>query len=149
MLSAALQAGFRESGALNLTSSTAEQATPMVGIRSMGLAFESLVGFEVDGKGVAIIPDNHLKKLVEIANDRFKENTKRIERFRTLLKELGTETGEGVKRKGQDSEEWEDAQARRERKRAEGLKKAEAMKKADASQESEEVFDISILEENT
>jgi tRNA wybutosine-synthesizing protein 3 len=108
-----------------------------------------LVGFEIDGKGVAIIPDSHLKKLVEIANERFKENTKRIERFRTLLKEIGTETGERVKGKGQDSEEWEDAQARRERKRAEGLKKAEGMKKPDESQDTEEVFDISILEENT
>jgi tRNA wybutosine-synthesizing protein 3 len=141
-----LQAGFRESGALNLASSIAGQATPVVGIRSMGLAFESLVGFEVDGKGVAIIPDSHLKKLVEIANERFKENTKRIERFRTLLKEIGTETSKGVKKNGRDSEEWEGAQARRERKRAEGLKKAEAIKKADASQEIEQ-FGISILEE--
>lgn len=120
----------------------------MVGVRSMGLALESLVGFEIDGKGVAIIPDSHLKKLVEIANERFKENTNRIERFRTLLKEISTETGEGSKKRGQDGEQWEDAQARRERKRAEGLKKAEAMKKFDVSQDAEELIDISVLEQS-
>ena len=149
MLSAALQAGFRESGALNLTSSTAEQATPMVGVRSMGLALESLVGFEIDGKGVAISPDGHLKKLVEISNERFKENTKRIERFRILLRQMSIEKGSGTPKKGQDGEEWEDAQARRERKRAEGLKKAEAIKKFHVSQDAEEVPDLEFLDQNT
>jgi tRNA wybutosine-synthesizing protein 3 len=120
----------------------------MVGIRSMGLALESLVGFEVDGKGVAISSNIHLKKLVEISNVRFKENAKRIERFRMLLKDL-SRVDEGVKKRGQDSGEWEDAQARRERKRAEGLKKAEAMKNPDVSQDAEDLSDIIFLEQHT
>ncbi|KAF4635911.1 hypothetical protein G7Y89_g2187 [Cudoniella acicularis] len=88
VLAAALQAGFRESGALNLTSSFAEQPTPMVGIRSMGLALESLIGFEHDGQELCTVPEWQLKNLLEISNDRFVENTKRIERFRTLLKDF-------------------------------------------------------------
>ncbi|RDL41088.1 uncharacterized protein BP5553_01067 [Venustampulla echinocandica] len=126
VLAAALQAGFRESGALNLTSST-ESPTPMVGIRSMGLALESLIGFESGGQGICIVPEWQLKALLEISNDRFVENTKRTERFRSLLKETGSVKQE-TRRKGKDGDEWEDPQARRERKRAEGLKISEAAK---------------------
>ncbi|TVY52201.1 tRNA wybutosine-synthesizing protein [Lachnellula suecica] len=122
VLSAALQAGFRESGALNLISPS-EQATPMVGIRSMGLALESLVGFEDDGREICMVPEWQLKTLLEISNERFVENTKRIERFRKLLGELGV-------MRGKEGEGWEDPQVRRERKRAEGLKRSQESKKA-------------------
>ncbi|PVH86505.1 hypothetical protein DL98DRAFT_649960 [Cadophora sp. DSE1049] len=155
VLSAALQAGFRESGALNLTSSTSEPPTPMVGIRSMGLALESVIGFENQGREICMVPEWQLKHLVEVSNQRFVENGKRIERFRTLLRETsvsGAGLGSEV-RKGEDGGEWENAAVRRERKRAEGLRKAEELRQAKESkgisQDAEEVPDLNVLDQNS
>lgn len=154
VLSAALQAGFRESGALNLTSSTTEPPTPMVGIRSMGLALESVIGFENEGREICMVPEWQLKHLVEVSNQRFVENTKRIERFRTLLVEMSV-SGAGLGRevrKGEDGGEWEHAVVRRERKKAEGLRRAEELRKAKESdgglQHAEEVPDLNALDQN-
>lgn len=140
VLSAALQAGFRESGALNLVSPTSEPAAPMVAVRSMGLALESIIGIEGEVlQPTCTASEESLECLVDIANERFKENTKRIERFRTLLKKLSTEKPGQTKRKGQDGEEWEDPQVRRERKRAEGLVRSQQMKDNKSLESSEEV----------
>ncbi|RAL59058.1 hypothetical protein DID88_008976 [Monilinia fructigena] len=129
-LSAALQAGFRESGALNLISTTSEPATPMVGIRCMGLTLESLVGVyhEASDQGVCLVNDGQLGTLMRISNERFEENTKRIERFRVLFNEAMNPVEK--KRVGKNGEDWEDPQARKERKRAEGLRKARELKEA-------------------
>jgi tRNA wybutosine-synthesizing protein 3 len=148
VLSAALQAGFRESGALNLVSSTSELVTPMVGVRSMGLGLESVIGFENGGKEICMVPEYQLRNLVEISNGRFKENAKRIDRFRSLLQEM---RNDGQEKRNTEGEEWEDAQVRKERKRAEGLKKAQIMKQS-TSQETEtpeEIPHIGLLEQNT
>jgi tRNA wybutosine-synthesizing protein 3 len=98
----------------------------MVGVRSMGLAFESVIGYELDGMEVCFVPDWQLKNLVEISNQRFVENTKRIERFKSLIQRVSLE--EKVKPRVGDGGEWEDKDARRERKRAEGLRRAEALR---------------------
>lgn len=125
ILRCALQAGFRESGALNLTSAD-DQPTPMVGIRSMGLSFESLIGHQINDCRELIVPPEYLHALMEIATERFAENTKRIDRFLAAFREaLSTP----VRRKG-DGEEWEDTAARRERKRAEGLRRKAEVKVA-------------------
>ncbi|KAI9644358.1 hypothetical protein NHQ30_007715 [Ciborinia camelliae] len=138
VLSAALQAGFRESGALNLISSTSEPATPMVGIRCMGLTLESLVGVydEKSEQGVCRVTDGQLGTLMRISNERFQENTKRIERFRVLLKEAMNPVEK--KRVGENGEDWEDPRARKERKRAEGLRRAQEMR--EAKERSEEMM---------
>ncbi|KAM0124602.1 hypothetical protein ACHAP3_010233 [Botrytis cinerea] len=132
VLSAALQAGFRESGALNLISTTSEPATPMVGIRCMGLTLESLVGVyhEAFDQGVCLVDNGQLSTLMRISNERFEENTKRIERFRVLLNEAMNPVEK--KRVGENGENWEDPQARKERKRAEGLRRAQELKEAKA-----------------
>ncbi|KAE9380377.1 hypothetical protein N431DRAFT_362000, partial [Stipitochalara longipes BDJ] len=148
VLSAALQAGFRESGALNLISSNSEPATPMVGVRSMGLALETVIGFESGGQEFCIVPEYQLRNLVEVSNDRFKENTKRIERFRSLLRETRSERPE---KRSKSGGEWEDTQVRRERKKVEGLKKAQMMKQS-ANQDTtvfEEIPGVGFLEQNT
>ncbi|KAI0204229.1 methyltransferase TYW3-domain-containing protein [Astrocystis sublimbata] len=119
MLRAGLQAGFRESGAINLTSTTAEPVTPMVALRSMGLSFESLIGVQEDGVTKCMVSDEYLRSLLDIANERFEENKKRIERFRTAV----LAASHPPSKKKEDGTEWEDAQARRERKRAEGLRR--------------------------
>lgn len=141
VLAAALQAGFRESGALNLTSSSAaaptEPPTPMVGIRCMGLALASVVGFERAGIEYCMVPEWQLRSLVEVVNQRFGENAKRIERFRRLLREMMS-GGEGKKKMGGEGGEWEDAGVRRERKRREGLvRRAEEVERKKREREVE------------
>jgi tRNA wybutosine-synthesizing protein 3 len=156
VLSAALQAGFRESGAISLVSSKSEPATPMVAVRSMGLGLESIIGF---GQGEARLPDctvseESLETLVEQANERFIENTKRIERFRSLLKKSSSEEAGEVKRKGQGGREWENQQVRRERKRAEGLMRSQQLKNSDvdkaikALEDSQEPCGLQFLDQN-
>ncbi|KAI0863374.1 methyltransferase TYW3-domain-containing protein [Xylaria cubensis] len=139
LLRAGLQAGFRESGAINLTSTTAEPATPMVALRSMGLSFESLIGAQEDGIIKCMVSDEYLHSLLRIANERFEENRKRIERFRTAVLESSCPP------KKKDGTEWEDAQARRERKRAEGLRrKAELQEQSQKGGETGAVGDADL-----
>ncbi|KAF7550686.1 hypothetical protein G7Z17_g5536 [Cylindrodendrum hubeiense] len=138
LLRCGLQAGFRESGAINLLPNGKDAATPMVAIRSMGLAFESLVGQQVDGRQQRLVPPDYLPTLIRIANERFAENTKRIERFQVAFRDAVISIS--APRRNPEGNEWEDVAARRERKRAEGLrKKAEkqAEKKTDTGSQSE------------
>lgn len=127
VLSAALQAGFRESGAINLVSSTKAPPTPMVAVRSMGLALESIVGFHDGEKEVCSVSEGALRTLLEISNERFQVNSARITRFRELLVSMSTQA---APKRGEDGEEWEDAQERRERKRTEGLRRREIINNA-------------------
>ncbi|KAK9417419.1 putative Methyltransferase TYW3-domain-containing protein [Seiridium unicorne] len=124
LLRCGLQAGFRESGALNLVSSGGEAITPMVAIRTMGLGLESLIGIQKGGAIQRTVSAEYLQTLLDISNDRFTENTKRIERFRAAI----LEAVQPPKKK--DGTDWEDAAARRERKKAEGLQKKAEMEAA-------------------
>jgi tRNA wybutosine-synthesizing protein 3 len=106
----------------------------MVAVRSMGLALESLIGHHSYGRDFCTASPKELRTLVEISNERFRENEKRRLRFRELLKQFSLEgTGKG-KKKGQDGEEWEDPFVRRERKKAEGLLRRQQLKDAEESQ---------------
>ena len=76
ILSAALQAGFRESGALNLSPSSQGSTNPMVGVRSMGLSLESIIGhLGANGEEICIVPESYLHGLLSVANERFIENS--------------------------------------------------------------------------
>ncbi|PTD05566.1 tRNA wybutosine-synthesizing protein 3 [Fusarium culmorum] len=135
LLRCGLQAGFRESGALNIVPSGKDATTPMVAIRTMGLAFESLIGQQVDSQRQRIVSPEYLQTLVDIANERFDENKKRIERFQNAFREA---VSAPAPRRNAEGQEWEDAAARRERKRAEGLrKKAELKAKQEANTNDE------------
>ena len=80
-----MQAGFRESGAINLTSEI-HPATPLVAVRSNGLGLDCLVGYVgEDGRIFSFVGENYLRLLVQTANERFNTNTDRISRFRSLL----------------------------------------------------------------
>lgn len=127
LLSCAYAAGFRESGAGGITPTGREAAAlPMVGIRSMGLGFESLVGVQRGGKRELLVSSSYLEMLVEIGNERFAENTRRIERFQAALYEA---TRGRPKPSGLQGGEWEGAAARRERKKEEGLKRREELRR--------------------
>ena len=103
-----------------MTSTSEDQATPMVGIRSMGLGFESLIGHQIGDRKEQIVTAEYLHTVMAMANERFVENTKRIERFRAALRRVAAAP---VAKKNPQGEDWEDAAARRERKRAEGLQR--------------------------
>ena len=121
-----IQAGFRESGAINLVGNAREQAMPMVGIRSMGLGFESLIGVRTQGRTTCAVSNEYLQILIQLSHERFEENTKRIERFRQAL----SQGSQQPTRKTREGGEWEDAAARRERKRAEGLTRSAQLKES-------------------
>ncbi|KAK1976414.1 tRNA wybutosine-synthesizing protein [Colletotrichum cereale] len=140
LLKCAFAAGFRESGALNLlpavvptvpqdgspSLSSSSPVTPMVGVRTMGLALESLVGYVDDDDNNearhCTVSAGYLRDLTQIANERFAENAARIARFRVALQEA---LAGPPPKLGEGGAAWEDAAARRERKRAEGLRRKE------------------------
>lgn len=152
ILRCGLQAGFRESGAINLipsSSSPSAAAMPIVAIRSMGLGLESLIGRETNRIKHCTVSGEYLKALVNIAGERFVENARRIERFRVLLREATSGTGgrgrgragpggAGGRRKGDGGGgEWEAAEVRRERKRLEGLRRSEEVRRVREMQRKE------------
>ncbi|KAL8837866.1 MAG: hypothetical protein Q9170_002384 [Blastenia crenularia] len=134
ILSAAISAGFRESGVQSLKNLTDPNALPMVAVRSAGLAFESIIGVVHEGINASerlkdgwdsgqleeeevietLVDGSYLKMLVGIANERFEANAQRIKRFEeSLFSAKGDKQGD----------EWEDIEERKERKRREGLRK--------------------------
>lgn len=113
---------------MNLISTSDEQPSPMVGIRSMGLGFESLIGYQMGDRREQIVNTAYLRTILSIANERFVENTKRIERFRAALRSVAAARS-SASRKNQDGEVWEDSAARCERKRAEGLRRQAELRK--------------------
>lgn len=114
-----MSAGFRESG---IHSVTGGDPNPVVAIRTMGLAFSSIIGYAApSGEIKPMVPETYLRTLVQIANERFAVNTERTERFRRALLGLDVKPKEGADGK------WEPADARKERKRAEGLRRKQEL----------------------
>jgi tRNA wybutosine-synthesizing protein 3 len=107
---------------MGLSSSTDGTVTPMVAVRSTGLGFDSIIGYQnADGSINSFVTEEYLELLVNTANERFKINTERIERFRSGVQSFydpgRTKSGNGP------GSLWEDKDARKARKRAEGLAK--------------------------
>ena len=116
ILSAAINAGFRESGVQSLKNLDDVNAFPMVAIRSSGLAFGSLIGYvdQTDNDEIrSLVSEEYLKLLLSIANDRFDANTVRINRLQANL--LQTSHKRNII--------WEDQESRRERMKTEGLER--------------------------
>ena len=116
VLSAALEAGFRESGVQSLKALDDPNAFPMVAVRSAGLALSSIIGVingndEIANTATAMVSEEYLRTLLILGNERFRSNAARIDRFRTNL----LESGNG------EMKAWEDKKMRAERKRVEGL----------------------------
>ena len=112
---------------MGLASNKDGSYTPMVAIRSNGLALDSIVGFvDAEGQPTCIVSEAHLSLLTGLANERFTTNTERIQRFRDSL--LAAYAQSQSTSAEQSSDKYEDAAMRRERKRAEGLARQEAIK---------------------
>jgi tRNA wybutosine-synthesizing protein 3 len=125
ILIAALAAGFRESGAVSLGAAKTGDSNPMVAVRSAGYSFDSIIGYrDEEGRNIALVSERYLHTLVDVANERFKINTDRISRFRNALLESHQSTLSTGKSSKPD---WEDAEARKRRKREEGLARQQAL----------------------
>ncbi|KAL8742786.1 MAG: hypothetical protein Q9184_008196 [Pyrenodesmia sp. 2 TL-2023] len=137
ILRAAISAGFRESGVQSLKNLNDANALPMLAVRSAGLALESIIGVvhnlpsspdaSPDGQSgqerqeeviEALVDEQYLEMLVNLANERFAANTERIRRFEDAL--FGA--------KSRKKDDWEDQETRQERKRMEGLQRKETLK---------------------
>lgn len=124
VLTAALSAGFRESGAVSLSIPKTGELNPMVAVRSTGYSFDSIIGFQNEGgDNLPLVNESYLRLLVGIANDRFKINTTRIARFRSALLEQYSEVTSASALKP----DWEDPDVRKQRKREEGLARQRAL----------------------
>lgn len=136
VLSAASSSGFRESGlqSLRCLEGDDDGPSPIVAVRSAGLALESVIGYCDDNDAEddptsdtpiirSLVTDEYLEMLIAISNERFSVNTERKERFRKSLLDLySADQSQGPKAKGKSKPPgWEDPEKRRERKRAEGL----------------------------
>ncbi|KAL4904695.1 hypothetical protein BDW74DRAFT_27828 [Aspergillus multicolor] len=123
VLAAASSSGFRESGLQGLRCLVEGEngPSPIVAVRSAGLALESVVGYYDDGSDIvrSLVTEEYLQMLVTMANERFSVNTERKQRFRTAL--LNNYTSESMQAKGKTKSGSEDPQKRKERMRAEGL----------------------------
>ena len=101
---------------------------PMVAIRSNGLAMDSIIGIvdDASGKVRSVVEAAYIAMLVRVGNMRFKENAVRMERLAAGLdRVLSVQT--------RDDGGWEDRDARRARKRAEGLKRQEEARRMAAA----------------
>lgn len=128
-------AGFRESGAVSLGASKSGEANPVVAIRSTGYSFDSIIGYQDDtGCNRSLISEAYLRTLACIANERFKINEERIARFRAQL--LGLYKPISKTTSGSSKPDWEDAEARRQRKRAEGLARQQSLQFAVSEQDA-------------
>lgn len=134
ILTAAINAGFRESGVQSLKNLDDVNSFPMIAIRSSGLALESVVGlcrdidngveedkedeYESPDMVESIVNEEYLEILLRLANERFKTNSERMNRFEDDL----------FHREAGPVSEWEDGEARKARKRAEGLRQQELLR---------------------
>src|SRR5690606_33010870 len=96
----ALAAGFRESGIMNLGLPAAKSKQkvagfPILAVRSTGISLDSIVGMVVEGEEEEddvtvklLVPSTVLGLLVDMANQRFEENRKRIQRFENLIRTM-------------------------------------------------------------
>lgn len=111
---------------MSLNASKVGEINPLVAVRSTGYSFDAIIGYQNEtGNNIALIDEEYLQTLVGIANERFKVNTERIERFRSaLLEQFAQKT---FATKASVRSEWEDPEARRQRKREEGLRRREQL----------------------
>lgn len=135
MLGAAMAAGFRESGISGIVDSKGRPSVPMVGIRSSGLAVDCIIGFlsstAVTASGPRIQPmvsEQYLRVMLEMTNERFRQNVQRKERFRQGLLErfagsmsVPDNPRSDYRRKGG----YQSASHRKAEKRAEDMRKRE------------------------
>ena len=124
-----MNAGFRESGLQSLS-----VQSPMVAIRTAGLALDSLIGYQVDNASTIhpLVSEEYLRLLTIIANERFIANKERIGRLQQELKAIVEREEKETRMDGS----WEDSETRRVRMREEGLRRKETERMRSQTQET-------------
>lgn len=117
LLSAAINAGFRESGVQSLRILDDPEAGVMLAIRTAGLTFETVVGCLGEQGLQKMVTEDYLAMCADVVNQRFRWNSERKER---LQKEIKMAMQRQVAEKTR-IHAWEDKDERRRRKREEGL----------------------------
>jgi tRNA wybutosine-synthesizing protein 3 len=93
----------------------------MVAVRSTGYSFDAIVGYHHDaGQNIALVDETYLRTLVNVANERFNVNTERIARFHEQYSPKAPSSLHKL--------DWEDADARKIRKREEGLARQQVLR---------------------
>jgi tRNA wybutosine-synthesizing protein 3 len=133
LLPAAINAGFRESGVQSLRALDDPETGPMLGIRTNGLLFDTIIGMVVeDDNGKerfqSIVSEEYLQMCMRVINERFEWNTKRKERLIDEIKNAVDSLTKG---------EEESKEERRERKRADGLRRQQE-RRLDLNDEKED-----------
>jgi tRNA wybutosine-synthesizing protein 3 len=130
LLSAAVNSGFRESGVQSLKNLDDPNSCPMVAVRTAGLGLEAIIASVIEeneerpGHFQHLVANDYGIVLLRLANKRFEANQQRIEKFRVSLREvMASETTRVLQ-----SETWESPEARRQRKRDQGLRDQAAAK---------------------
>ncbi|CAO3570325.1 unnamed protein product [Mortierella alpina] len=101
------------------------------------------------GKIHLMVSLTYLRVLIELSNDKFRMNVAQMGRFEKRLTEhLLEDESAGEKKKVGDQGEWEDKEARRERKRKEGLQKQEMAAMAKAEDDARKAAAAAATEEN-
>lgn len=127
-----MQSGFRESGISGLLDGKGRPSTPMVAVRSSGLALDSIIGF-VDtnssdtetANAQPMVSESYLRAIVKVANDRLQTNEERKLRFAAAWRQrVITDT---TLLANDVRGPHESSAARRERKRTEGLERRHRM----------------------
>ncbi|KAG0287042.1 hypothetical protein BGZ97_007226 [Linnemannia gamsii] len=87
-----------------------------------------------EGKIYLMVSLSYLRVLIDLSNDKFKMNVAQMVRFEERLTKhlLNAERSTTTKKVGDQGGEWEDKEARKERKRREGMLKQEGTAKARA-----------------
>jgi tRNA wybutosine-synthesizing protein 3 len=131
-LHAAVQSGFRESGISGLLDSKSRPSTPMVAVRSSGLALDSVIGFKDPDSSVtgasciqAMVSESYLRAIVKLANDRFTTNEERKLRFRAAWRQQTSLNPRSLT--NETTGVHESSAARKERLRMEGLERKHQM----------------------
>lgn len=97
---------------------------PMVAIRCNGLAMDSIIGIvdSSSGRVKDLVNHAYLKTLLKVCNLRFEDNKRRTDTFSMYIG--GALFGDAKEK----NEVWEDKEARKARKRQEGLKKQKELR---------------------
>jgi len=122
ILTAALSAGFRESGIMN--PGLTEHSFPMIAIRCNGLAMDSIIGvMNASHPSIKMIVDeNYLKTMMLISSLRFEDNRRRIDAFSGKIEQVLFNQGQALTKESKGE--------RKIRKREEGLRRQRILRAA-------------------
>jgi tRNA wybutosine-synthesizing protein 3 len=116
---------------MNLPASANNESSLMVGIRSMGVSFDSIIGYrDHSGQLRSVVDEKYVYNMFLVANERFKINFERTKRFQMNVSRIFSNTTTA-----------EERGTRKQRKRAEGLATQHRLRRIIDSEETHDEDD--------